>query len=121
MCQAFSVVREEVPDEGFFDKYPSPTPPEIHNLTTPPSAPGDPIVAGIYNASNWAEEIFLVMNQGLEVDYGMEPAPKNVPLVGTPDSDTIFEGHIWGWGGIDLCAVVVQNQNYPFFKITGYP
>ena len=48
-----------------------PTPPEIQNLTAPSSAPGDPIEAGIFNASNWAEEISLVRNQGREVHDGM--------------------------------------------------
>ena len=50
--QRFAVVREEGPMEGLFDKDPSPPPPEIHNSTTPPSDPGDPIEAGIFNASN---------------------------------------------------------------------
>ena len=43
----------------------------------------------------------------------MEPSHNNVPLVNTPDSDTLFEGHKWGWDGIDCRAVVSQNQNDP--------
>ena len=41
----------------------------------------------------------------------MEPSPKNVPLVNTPDADPLFEGQTWGWDGIDLHAVVAQNKN----------
>ena len=46
----------------------------------------------------------------------MEPAPKNVTLVDTPDADTLFEVHTWGWDGIDYRAVVSHNQNDPSFK-----
>ena len=102
--------------KAFLDKYPVPPPPEIKNSTAPPSAPGDPIVAGVFNAPNWEEYIALVRNQGLEVDDDTEPAPKNFTLVDTPTTDTIFEGHTWGWDGIDFRAVVAQNQNEPYFK-----
>ena len=87
----FVGVRYEGPDYGLFDKEPAPTPPEIQNSTTPPSAPGDPIEAGVFNAYNWAEDIACVMNQGLEVNDDMEPLPKNIPLVDTSDADTLFE------------------------------
>ena len=97
---------EEGPSGGLFDKYLDPAPSEIYNSTTPPYAPGDPVEAGIFNASNQAEYIALVRNQGLEVDDDIEPAPDNVPLVDTPDSDTLFEGKTWGWYGIDRRAVV---------------
>ena len=46
----------------------------------------------------------------------MELSPENVPLVDTPDADTLFEGKTWGWDGIDCRAVVAQNQNEPSFK-----
>ena len=46
----FVVVWEEGPDEGLLDKETSPPPPETQNLTAPPSALGDPIEAGIFNA-----------------------------------------------------------------------
>ena len=85
-------------------------------MTVPPSALGDPIEAGVFNTSNWSEEISLVSNKGLEVDDDMLPAPKNVPLVETPYYDTLFEGHTWGWDGINRRAVVAQNQNEPSFK-----
>ena len=85
-----AVVREEGPAEGLFDKEPAPPPPEIQNSTASPSSPGDRIEAGVFNASNCAEDIALVRNQGLEVDYDMEPAPYNVPLVDTPPADTLF-------------------------------
>ena len=52
----------------------------------------DPIEAGVFNASNWAEEIALVRNQGLEVDDDMRRAPENVPLFEIPAADTLFEG-----------------------------
>ena len=77
----FAVIWKEGPDEGLFDKEPAPPPPDIQNSTAPPSAPGYPIGAGVFNASNWAEDIALVRNQGLEVDYDMEPPPNNFPLV----------------------------------------
>ena len=76
----------------------------------------DPIEAGVFNASNWAEDIAIVRNQVLEVDDDMEQAPNTVPLVDTPDDDTLFEGQKWGWDGIYCRAVVAQNQNEPSFK-----
>ena len=64
----FMVVWEEGTYEGLFEKYLAPPPPEIQNLTAPPSAPWDPIEAGVFNASNQAEDIALVRNQGMVVD-----------------------------------------------------
>ena len=64
----FAVVQEEGPSEGLFEKEPAPPPTEIQNSTSPPSAPGDPIEAGVFNTSNWSEDIALVRNQGLDVD-----------------------------------------------------
>ena len=107
---------KEGPAEGLFYKEPAPPLSEIQNDTSPPSAPGDPIGSGVFNAPNWAEDIALVSNQGTEVDYYMEPYPKNVPLVDTTDTYTLFEGQTWEWDGIDLCAVVAQNQNEPSLK-----
>ena len=86
------VIWEKGPYEGLFDKDPEPPPPEIQNLTPPPSFPGDPIKADVFNASNRAEDIAHFRNHGLEVDDGMEPAPNNIPLVDTTDADTLFEG-----------------------------
>ena len=88
----FVVVREEGPAEGLFGKESAPPPPEIQNSTAPPSAPWDPIEAGVFNTSNRSEEIALVSNQGLEVDDDMEPAPEKTPLVDTPAADILFEG-----------------------------
>ena len=102
--------------EGLFDKEPAPPPPEIHNLTAPQSSPGDPIDIFIFNASNKAEDISLVRNQGLEDDDDIEPAPENVPSVGTPAADTLFEGQTWGWDDIDRRSVVAYNHNNPSFK-----
>ena len=51
----------------------------------------------------------------------MEPAPEKVPSVDTPASDTLFQGHTWGWDGIDCRAVVAQNKNEPSFKIGWIP
>ena len=115
-ANSFVVVREEGPSEGLFDKYPDPNPPEIQNSTALTSDPGDPIEAGVFNASNRAEDISLVRNQGLEIDDDMEPPPKTVPLVYTPAADTRFEGQMWEWDGIGRHAVVSQNQNEPSFK-----
>ena len=86
------VVREEVPEEGLFDKEPDTLPPYTQNSIAPPSVPGDPIEAGVFNASNRAEEIYLLRNQGLEVYDDTEPAPEKFPLVSTPAADTLFEG-----------------------------
>ena len=90
-------------------------------MTAPSSAPGEPIEAGVFNASNQAEDIVLVRNKETEFDDDMEPATKNVPLVDTPADDTLFEVYTWGWDGIDCCAVVSHNQNEPSFKISGSP
>ena len=75
-AKRFAVIRQEVPSEGLFKKDPAPTPPGIHNSTAPPSAPGYPIEAGVFNASNRSEYIDLIRNQGLEVDDDMEPSPQ---------------------------------------------
>ena len=56
------------------------------------------------------------MNRGLQVDDYMEPSTGNIPLVHTPDADTLLEWHVWGWDGINFRAVVAQNQNKPSFK-----
>ena len=47
----------------------------------------------------------------MEVDNEMLPAPNNVPLVDTPDDDTLFEGKTWWWDGIDIRDVAENNQN----------
>ena len=67
-------------------------PPEIHNSTAPLYSLGDPIEAGVFNASNRAEEISLLRNQGLEVYDDTEPAPEKFPLVSNSAADTLFEG-----------------------------
>ena len=110
-AKRFTVIREEGPSEGLFDKDPAPPTPDIHNLTAPPSPPGDPIEAGVFNASNKSEKIALFRNQELEVGDDTEPSPNNVPLADTPDSDTLFEGQTWGCNDIDLWAVAAHNQN----------
>ena len=71
----FAVIREEGPAEGLFKKDPAPPPPETQNSTTSPSAPGNPIEAGISNDSNGAEDIALVRNQGMKVNNDIEPSP----------------------------------------------
>ena len=48
-----AVGREEGTAEGLSDKDTAPPTPEIQNLTAPPSAPGNPIEAGVFNVSNW--------------------------------------------------------------------
>ena len=73
------------------------------------------------NASNKEEYISLIMNQGLDIDDDMEPVSKNLTSVNTPASDTLFEGHKWGWYGINCCAVVAQNQNEDPSKMDGSP
>ena len=59
------------PDEGLFEKEPAPPPSDIQNSTAPQSAPGDPIEAGVFNASNRSEDVSVVKNQRLEVDDDM--------------------------------------------------
>ena len=56
------------------------------------------------------------IGKGLEVDDVMEPVHIHVSLVDTPDSDTLFEGHTWGWYCINRHAVVAQNHNEISFK-----
>ena len=70
-AKRFAVIQEEGPAEGLFEKDPAPPQLYIQNLTAPPSAPGDPIEDGVFNAFNWAEDISLFRNQGLEVDDDM--------------------------------------------------
>ena len=56
------------------------------------------------------------IDKGLGFYDEMEPNPINVSLVDTPDYDTLFEIHTWGWYCINFRAVVAQNQNEPSFK-----
>ena len=42
------------------------------------------------NSSNQVEYIALFRNQVLEMDNDMEPSPDNVPLLDTPDAETLF-------------------------------
>ena len=49
--KSFAVVLDEGGSEDLFDKEPDPHPPEIQNSTALPSAPGELIEAGIFNAS----------------------------------------------------------------------
>ena len=51
-AKRFAIVREEGLAEGLFYKEPAPPTPEIQNSTSPPSAPGDPVEDGVFNASN---------------------------------------------------------------------
>ena len=112
----FAVVREEGIAEGISEKEPDPPPSEIQNSTAPPYAPGDPTEDGVLNNCNREEDIALVRNQGVEVDYDMKPAPKNIPLLDTNAADKCFEGQKCGWDGIDCRAVVAHNNNKPSFK-----
>ena len=61
----FTFVRKEGRDEGVFDKERAPPLPQIQNLTAPSSSPGGSIESSVFSASNQAEEIVLVRNQGL--------------------------------------------------------
>ena len=97
----FVVIQEEGIYEGLFDKEPVTTPLEIHNSTAPPSAPGEPIEAGVFNASNWVEEMYFICDKGMKVDDDMEPAPKNVPLLDTPNNEACLrDGHGDGMSSI---------------------
>ena len=70
-AKRFMVVWEEWPDAGLFDKNPASPPPEIQDSTSPPSASGGSIEAGVFNTSNWGKYIDLVSNWVHEVDYDM--------------------------------------------------
>ena len=80
-------------------------------MTAPLSVPGDPIEAGVFKNSNREEDIDLVRNQGMEVDGDIKPDLDNVPLVDTPTSKTLIEGHTLRWYDIDRRGVVAQNYN----------
>ena len=56
------------------------------------------------------------IGKGMEVDDDMKPFTIHVSLVDTPASDTLFEGHTWGWYCIDRRAAVSQNHNELSFK-----
>ena len=89
------VIHEEEPSEGIFDKEPAPSTSEIQNSTAPSYVPGEPVEAGAFKVSNWAEGIALVRDKGLEVDDDMGPTPDSIYLLDTPDSDTLLEGYTW--------------------------
>ena len=78
----------------------------------------EPILGGTprFNASTWSEDIALVSNQGIQVDYEMEPSFENVRLVENPAADPLFEGQNWGWDDIDHRSVLAQNYNQLYFK-----
>ena len=52
----------------------------------------------------------------MQVDDEIETALDNVPFVDSPTADTLFEGQIWGWDGIDCRGVVAQNHNKHSFR-----
>jgi hypothetical protein len=63
----------------------------------------EPIDASVFAAGNNAEDIALVLGQGLDVDDDNEPAPENFSQAGGPaKTDTgLYPGQSWGWDGLD--------------------
>jgi hypothetical protein len=64
----------------------------------------EPIDESVFEATNNAEDIALVLAQGLDVDDDNEPAPENIPQTGAPPvaEDTgLYPDQSWGWDGLD--------------------
>ena len=60
----------------------------------------------MFNASNRAEDIARVRDEGHEVDDDNEPAPENIPAAGsTTNNGGLKEGQSWGWNGVDRMSV----------------
>ena len=54
----------------------------------------------IFNAGNNAEDIALVLNQGLNVDCDNQPAPENIPEPGQAQQNNNNHQQDWGWDGM---------------------
>ena len=64
----------------------------------------------IFNAGNNAEDIALVLNQGLNVDCDNEPAPENIPEPGEQQNDHQQQ---WGWDGTCNRATTAAQNHRP--------
>ena len=64
----------------------------------------------IFNARNNAEDIALVLNQGLNVDCDNEPAPENVPEAGQQQNEHQQQ---WGWDGTCNRATTAAQNHRP--------
>ena len=70
------------------------------------SEQGAPIDDLVFNASNRAEDIARVRDEGHEVDDDNEPAPENIPAAGsTTNNGGLKEGQSGGWNGVDRMSV----------------
>ena len=67
----------------------------------------------IFNASNCAEDIAMVRNQGLDVDCDNEPAPENLPEVGDAINLQNPPVQQWGWDGQCNRAVTAAQNHRP--------
>ena len=78
----------------------------VSSLSSPPSplsvtAPTEeenPIDSSIFQASNRAEDIAMVRNQGFSVDDDNEPVEENIPTAETPEArgSNLLPGQQWG-------------------------
>lgn len=85
---SYFIVVAEGPPKGFFE------------AAAPAAAPKDapePIDESVFDSTNTAEDIALVLAQGLDVDDDNAPAPENIPI-GPTANDTLKGGQRWGLG-----------------------
>ena len=72
----------------------------------------------MFSASNRAEDIALVRNQGHEVDDDNDPAPENIPSPNTrlPNGSVLYDDQAWAWDGIDQMTSAYPDKPKPSFK-----
>lgn len=93
VAKRYAVVRHEGPPEGLFDD----TPEDAVALNDDGNLVQE-VDPQLYFATNRAEDIAMVRNQGYNVDDDNEPAPENIPEEAAPtiDNEGLFPGQQWG-------------------------
>jgi hypothetical protein len=104
-AERYAEVKVEGEEYGFFNKDKTDLPILANVPTFPAVDVCKPIDTSLLDmggsGSTRSEDIALAQSQGLDVDDdNNEPAPENIPAVGTAiDSATNVHGQEWGWGG----------------------
>ena len=113
---SYLIVREEGDPSELFE---TPSAPTAAAAADAPQDVAEPIDQTVFEATNTAEDIAMVLNQGLDVDDDNAPAPENVPTTNGPTTDTdgLYDGQRWGWDGLDPRRTSGVQDHAP--KFTG--
>jgi hypothetical protein len=103
-AEPYAKVKVEGEGDGFFNKDKTDLPIFANAPTFSADDVCKPIDTSVLDmggsGSTRSDDIALARRQGLDVDDDNEPAPENIPAVGTTiDSTASLHGQEWGWGG----------------------